>query len=74
MANNQNSKQTAQAKKNKTVFFLRVVGIVDQLRALIREDGPCFFKADAMLLLVRCCLSMIPLKVKLAHAESVPTV
>jgi len=69
----QQPQRAAQAKKHKAFFIFRVIGIVDQLGALIDEDRLGFFEAHAVLLGVRCGFAFIPLKAKCAHVESVTT-
>ena len=73
MANDQDPKPPAQSKKNETVFVIGMIGIVNELRPLVREDGLGLVESDAVLLLVRNRLSLIPIKVKLAHGSSVTT-
>lgn len=74
MTNHQNPKRIAETQKDKTVFFHRVIWIVNKLRPLIREDGLRLLKAHAMLLLIRRSHPLVPLKVKIAHAHTSTTV
>lgn len=73
VTNKKQPKCAAQAKKNKALFVLRVIWIVDQLGALIDEDGLGLLEAHTVLLRVRSRLPFIPLKAKCAHAGSVTT-
>jgi hypothetical protein len=73
VANKKQPQCAAQAKKHKAFFIFRVIGIVDQLGALIDEDGLGFVEAHAVLLGVRSGFAFVPLKAKCAHAGSVTT-
>jgi hypothetical protein len=44
MANNERPKRGAEAKKDKAIFFIRMVGIVDEQTELITEDGLGFLE------------------------------
>jgi hypothetical protein len=73
MANDQDPKPTTQSEQNEPVFVIGMIGIVNELRPLVREDGFGLVEGDSMLLLVSNRLSLIPGKVKLAHGRSVTT-
>lgn len=74
MADHQNPKRAARTKQDEASLIIGVIRIINQLRSLVREHGLRLFKGDAVLVFVRCCLSLIPLEVKLAHAASNYTV
>jgi len=42
MADNERPKRRAEAKKDKAIFLVRMVGVVDEQTALITEDGLSF--------------------------------
>jgi hypothetical protein len=56
-----------------SVFSFRVLGIVDQQTALIRERGLRLLKGHTMLLPVGFVLPFISIESKLGHAYIVPT-
>jgi hypothetical protein len=50
VANQQQPQRAAQAQQNKALFIIRVIGIVNQLGALIDEYRFGFLKAHTMLI------------------------
>ena len=73
MTDKQQSKRTAEAQWNKTVFVLAVIGIVDQLRALIDKDGFGFLEAHTVLLEICGGLSIVLLESKCVHTYNITT-
>ena len=69
----QQSKRTAQAKKDKAVFVFGMIWIVNQLGALIDKDGFGFLKSHAVLLEICGSLPAVPLELQSAHAPSITT-
>ena len=73
MTDEQQSKRTAQAKKDKAVFVFGMIWIVNQLGALIDKDGFGFLKSHAVLLEICGGLPAVPLELQCAHARSITT-
>ncbi len=73
VTNEQQSKGAAQTKKNKAIFVVRMIGVVDQLGALINEDGLGLLEAHLVLPQIRGGFSIIPFESKSAHSRSVTT-
>ena len=69
----QQSQRAAEAQQNKTVFVLGVIGIVDQLRALIDKNGLGFLEAHTVLLEICGSLSIVPLESMRVHTYSITT-
>ena len=62
MADDEQISFLAEAEDNKPLFFLGVLGIVDDQRFLIVEYSLGFFKSDVMLFLVDGVFVFVPLK------------
>ena len=56
MADNEQSKRTAQAKQYEALFVFGVIGIVDQPGTLVERHGSRLFKGDAMLVRISTAL------------------
>jgi hypothetical protein len=55
------------------VFVIGVIWIVNELGALVDEDGLGFLEAHAMFLEICGRLANVPLEAKCAHAHSITT-
>ena len=73
MTDEQQSECAAQTKKNKAVFVVGVIGVDDQLGALIDEDSLGFLEAHLVLLQICRGFPIVPLEAKCAHSRSVTT-
>ena len=73
MTDDQAARLKAVSQQQETRFFIRVIGIIDQASALIREDGLCVFKGHAMLPPIGRGLLWIPLEVEGGHRHIVRT-
>ena len=62
MADDEQIRFLAESEDDKPLFFLRVLGIVDNQRFFIVEYGLSFFKSDMMLFLVDRVFILVPLK------------
>ena len=62
VTHDQHARFQAQAKHQKSIFFSRMLGVVEAERIFIEEDSLCFFKRHAMLSYVFRILSRIPVK------------
>ena len=67
MADHKHVSALAKAEKNKPLFLLGVVGIVNQQSVVIIENRLSFFKRYSMLFLIRYIFVFIPFKTKLIH-------
>ncbi len=73
MRYDQKPKRATQAKQKKTVFVLRVIGVIDQASALVGEDRLRVLERHAMLLSIGSGLPWVPLDAKGGHAHIVCT-
>lgn len=73
MANKQEPKFGATAKKQHAVFPVRVAVVVKLNCTVIKEDGGSLFKGDSMFLLVSLGFCRIPFELYLSHNYSVTT-
>ena len=64
MAHDKHAKGGAHAQQDETVLIRGMVGIVDQLCALVEENRPGLLEADTVLPLVGSCFEGIPFKSK----------
>ena len=71
MADDKQPQATAEAKKNKAFFLLRVVRVVNELRVLVSEGRLHIFKTYHVIAQVGHRLLGIPLESQ--HSESVRT-
>lgn len=67
MADHQHISALAKAEKNKPLFLLGVVRIVDQQSIVVIENRLRFFKRYSMLFLIRYVFVFIPFKTKIVH-------
>jgi hypothetical protein len=73
VTNQQQSQRTADAKQNKALLIFRVIRVVNQLGALINENGSGFVKADTVLLEIGGSFAVVLLETKCAHFASLTT-
>lgn len=73
MANDERAQGRAEAQKDKPVFVVRMVGIVDEQTLIIRESGLRFFERNPMLTLVCTALRLVPFETKFDHDYNVHT-
>jgi hypothetical protein len=67
MADNQDSKRTAEAQQDESVFPLGVIRIRDQQPVLIEEHSLGFGERDLMFALVYRVLAVVPLERQFRH-------
>ena len=60
MRHDKQTKLSAKAKQDKSIFILRVIGIVLQPGVLVGKRCGCFFKGNTMLTLISSILPIIP--------------
>ena len=68
MANHQHSQQRTETKQDEPILVFGMIGISNQKRMLIHENGRGLLKRDAVLPAVGGVLSLVPLKPQFSHA------
>ena len=63
----------AKAEKNKPLFLLGVIRIVNQQCIFIIKNRLSFFKGYSMLFLIRYVLAFVPFKTQLIHTDIIIT-
>ena len=69
MADHKHSCLLAEPEKNKPLFLLGVIRIVNQQRILIIEYRLCFLKGYSMLFLICYVFVFVPFKQQLIHTD-----
>ena len=73
MGNNQKPKTGTQAKKDESIFVVRMVGVIEQQAVFISEDRLPLVERDTMLSFIQSMFLLIPFKANLRHNDSVNT-
>ena len=73
MTNHKHISAMAKAEKNKPLFLLGVIRIVNQQCIFIIENRLSFFKRYSMLFLIRYVLAFVPLKTQLFRIDLIIT-
>ena len=68
MADDKHPQQRAETEQYEPILALGMIGISNQKRVIIRENGRGLFKRDAMLPAVGGVLSLVPFKPQFSHA------
>ena len=70
MDHQQDAEPHAQPEQNEAVFRGRVLGVVDEQRVLVAEDGLGLRKGDPVFALVLSIFTRVPLEAELGHSET----